>query len=289
MRKYLPKTRIDFAAMAITAIFAPISLIHAMFLLAALYPNGASDPEYGWRYISHIILAVFLWVNCLIYFIQVVTIDASIKNLTLPIILQDGWKYCSLCQLNTPLRAHHCVICNVCIVRRDHHCYYSGQCIGLPNHRMFVAGLIYGTLGAIYAVVLSMATIIHVESGFNFSTILTVVFPIFAWVIGFQDTNLLYTLFGSLSLFGGLACVAFLLLQVVQIVRGQTFYEYKVSVSDYNQGFIKNVQDVLGKNWWFYWILPIIPSKLPGDGSHYLEVKKRLSSSGHAGKELKSL
>ncbi|XP_065905237.1 probable palmitoyltransferase ZDHHC24 [Dysidea avara] len=288
MRRFLPRTRIDFAAMAITAIFAPISLIHAMFLLAALYPNGASDPEYGWNYISHIILAVFMWTNCLIYFIQVVTIDTSVKSLTLPVILQDGWRYCSICQLNTPLRAHHCIICNVCVIRRDHHCYYSGQCIGLPNHRIFVAGLIYGTLGAIYAVVLSMITIIHVESGFNFYTILTVLFPIFAWVIGFQEVNLLYTLFGSLSFFGGLACVAFLLLQVVQILRGQTFYEYKVSISDYNQGFIKNLQDVLGKNWWFYWILPIIPSKLPGDGSHYLEVKKHLSSS-HAGKELKSL
>ena len=79
-----------------------------------------------------------------------------------------------------------------------------------------------------------------------------------------------------------------LLLQVVQILLGQMFYEYKVSVSDYNKSFIKNVQ---GKNWcmvWFYWILPISPNKLPGDGSHYLEVKRCLSSS-HAGKKLKSL
>ena len=288
MKNYLPKTRIDCAAMAITAFFSPVAIIHAMYLLTQLYPNGASDPDYGWNYILHCVFSWFLWINCLVQLIRVIFMDSSISNLTLPIILQEGWRYCSMCQLNAPLRSHHCVVCDTCIIRRDHHCYYTGRCIGLVNHKAFVAGLTYGSLSAIYAVALSLAAIMHVESNINAYKILTVIFPVLAWMVGFTEANLLFTLLGSLALFGGLASFIFLLLQLWAIAHGQTFYEYRMSISDYNQGFIKNFKDVLGENWWFYWILPWIPSRVPGDGSHYLEVRNRIASN-ITGKDVKSL
>ena len=135
---------------------------------------------------------------------------------------------------------------------------------------------------------LSIATIIYVESSVKMYTIMTVIFPVLAWAVGFAEVNLLYTLMGSLALFGGLASFIFLVLQLWQIGHGQTFYEYRMSIAHYNQGYIKNFKDVLGENWWFYWILPFVPSKLPGDGSHYLEVKKHIASN-LTGKEIKSL
>jgi len=146
----------------------------------------------------------------------------------------------------------------------------------------------YGSIGAVYAVSLSIATIIHIESRIDPYAILTVIFPVLAWAIGFSEVNVLYTLLGSLALFGGLASFIFLLLQLWQIAHGQTFYEYRMSIADFNQGYIKNFKDVLGENWWFYWVLPCIPSRLPGDGSHYLEIKNHIASNP-TGKEVKSL
>lgn len=288
MRNCFPKTKIDCAAMGITAFFVPVAIIHAMYLLMQLYPNGASDPDYGWHYILHCLFSLFLWINCVVYLMQVIVVDSSISNLTLPVILQEGWQYCPMCQQNAPLRAHHCVICDACIIRRDHHCYYTGRCIGLTNHKAFVAGLMYGSIGALYAVAVSVAAVRQVEPDIGFSKLLTIIFPILAWAVGFTKANLFFTLLGSLALFGGLASFIFLLLQLWQIAHGQTFYEYRVSISDYNQGYIKNFKDVLGENWWFYWILPCIPSKQPGDGSHYLEIKKQVASN-FTGKEVKSL
>lgn len=274
--------------MGITAFFAPVAIIHAMYLLLQLYPNGASDPEYGWHFILHCLFSWFLWINCLIYLIQVIIIDSSILNLTLPIVLQEGWRYCAMCQQNAPMRSHHCVICDACIIRRDHHCYYTGRCIGLTNHKSFVAGLMYGSIGAVYAVSISLAAIMSVESDINAYKILNVIFPILAWAAGFTESNMLFTLFGSLALFGGLASVVFLILELWTIAHGQTLYEYRLSINDYNQGYIKNFKDVLGENWWFYWILPCIPSKLPTDGSDYFDLKNRIASD-NTGKAVKSL
>ena len=193
-----------------------------------------------------------------------------------------------MCQQNTPLRAHHCVICDTCIIRRDHHCYYTGRCIGLTNHKPFVAGLMYGSIGAIYAVSLSVAAINHVDSTISATKLFTVIFPVFAWAIGFTEANLFLTLLGSLALFGGLASFFFLSIQLWTISRGQTLYEFRVAISDYDQGYIKNFKDVLGENWWFYWILPCIPSKQPTDGSNYLEIKNSIASDS-TGKDVKSL
>ena len=288
MRNYLPKTKIDGAAMAITSFFAPVAIIHAMYVISQLYPKGASDPEYGWHYIVHCLFSWFLWINSLAYLIQVIFIDSSISNLTLPVVLQEGWRYCPMCQQNTPLRAHHCIICDECIIRRDHHCYYTGRCIGLINHKAFVAGLMYGSIGAVYAVSMSLAVILQVEESISPSKIVTVVFPILAWAVGFTDANLLVTMLGSLSLFGGLASVVFLLVQLWTIAHGQTLYEFRVGIADFDQGYIKNFKDVLGENWWFYWIIPCIPSKLPSDGSNYHEMKKHIASN-YTGKEVKSL
>ena len=39
-------------------------------------------------------------------------------------------KFCDVCQVWQPPRAHHCKVCNVCILKRDHHCFLTGVCIG---------------------------------------------------------------------------------------------------------------------------------------------------------------
>lgn len=42
-------------------------------------------------------------------------------------------RYCSLCNLEQPLRSKHCKICKCCIYLYDHHCPWLGNCIGEKN------------------------------------------------------------------------------------------------------------------------------------------------------------
>lgn len=46
-------------------------------------------------------------------------------------------RYCTVCNIEQPLRAKHCRICNVCIALYDHHCPWMGNCIGERNRFYF--------------------------------------------------------------------------------------------------------------------------------------------------------
>ncbi|KAL3312637.1 Zinc finger, DHHC-type containing 24 [Cichlidogyrus casuarinus] len=50
----------------------------------------------------------------------------------------ESWTFCSVCQCNRPLRAHHCELCSKCVLKRDHHCSFLNKCVGHHNHRYFL-------------------------------------------------------------------------------------------------------------------------------------------------------
>ena len=55
-------------------------------------------------------------------------------------------KYCHMCKLAPPLRAHHCKTCNKCVATFDHHCHFVGTCIGERNHCRFWWYLFWQTI-----------------------------------------------------------------------------------------------------------------------------------------------
>ena len=46
-------------------------------------------------------------------------------------------KYCTVCHLETPIRAKHCKKCDRCVGTHDHHCPWVGNCIGERNKIKF--------------------------------------------------------------------------------------------------------------------------------------------------------
>ena len=54
-------------------------------------------------------------------------------------------RFCKICNIYKPRRAHHCSQCGICIDRMDHHCLWLNQCIGFNNHRNFIQFLNYYT------------------------------------------------------------------------------------------------------------------------------------------------
>lgn len=46
-------------------------------------------------------------------------------------------RYCTVCNIEQPLRSKHCRNCNRCISTYDHHCPWMGNCVGERNRKYF--------------------------------------------------------------------------------------------------------------------------------------------------------
>ena len=55
-----------------------------------------------------------------------------------------------------PNRTHYCKVCQCAILYIDHHCPFTGNCTGLRNYSNFFLGLVYGTVGLLYAVIITL-------------------------------------------------------------------------------------------------------------------------------------
>lgn len=55
-----------------------------------------------------------------------------------------------------PSQSHYCKICDCAVLYLDHHCPFTGNCVGLKNFFHFYIGLCYGTLGLLYAVLITL-------------------------------------------------------------------------------------------------------------------------------------
>ena len=72
-------------------------------------------------------LTLFLVMNLLGNFAQMVRTDSSTAGLVLPNILKPGWRYCSECLANSPAKSMHCYFCGRCILRQELHCFLTGN------------------------------------------------------------------------------------------------------------------------------------------------------------------
>jgi hypothetical protein len=61
--------------------------------------------------------------------------EVSGKPHGLPLIIER--RFCTVCQLEQPIRAKHCKECKCCVALHDHHCPWLGICIGERNRRAF--------------------------------------------------------------------------------------------------------------------------------------------------------
>lgn len=188
---------------------------------------------------------------------------------------QDSWRYCTACIEYQPPRSHHCRACGACILKRDHHCWFGGCCVGHANQRYYVCMLTNLWLAALYANLFHLDFLGHVMGGLGLGTWLCVLIPHVAGITGFLT---LQQFFVAVISFVALLCLfmfSWLLgIQIVQLRHGQTKYEKKKGYVVYDLGFVGNARDVLGSRWYVAWLLPWIPSPLPGDGITFVKSVK---------------
>ena len=226
-------------------------------------------------YFIHVAAGVFMAYGVFANLYMMILTNSTVKDesLSLPSVLHQGWYYCPNCQMNAPPRAHHCPICDICVMKRDHHCIFTGNCVGYKNHRYFVVMALYLWLGCVYAVLFNLDYFSSILGGLGINTWLKLVFPLVAYLLSYVTLYQLFILIVAgicfMALFMFTSLISF---QVFFITRGQTQFECKKKIREYNRGLKDNWIEVLGKQWYLTWLSPFLHSELPGDGAHFVKL-----------------
>nr|KAG5705563.1 hypothetical protein BaRGS_034761 [Batillaria attramentaria] len=168
------------------------------------------------------------------------------------------------------LWSHHCPVCKTCILKRDHHCWFAGTCVGHANHRYFFVLIVYIVMAGVYCNLYNWSFVWSVKGEFSLWTIVSFIAPHVSIVLGYES---LYSfLITSLSTIGFSLTFLFswlLQIQLAQVVHGQTRYERKKGIKEYDQGLWENLRQILGNRMFLVFLFPWIPSSVPGDGTKF--------------------
>lgn len=157
--------------------------------------------------------------------------------------LLSQWKYdernfCVYCMVRVPLRSKHCRRCARCVARHDHHCPWIFNCVGVNNHRQFLA----------YVVTLEIGIISYLTLAYFYFSAVPEDVPIDNCIMLSESMCRLvwadpFTLYLSLWTALQVTWVSMLLIvQTIQVLRGQTTYENMHSVNHgYDDSEVSNM------------------------------------------------
>lgn len=150
----------------ITAAALLISLVTAVFFVA-IVPELALSKGRA-HAAGHAVFGLLLLGNVAFNYAACVRtppgITADLPYQTLLTAAENG-RYCHTCALPKPAEAHHCHICDKCVLKMDHHCPWMNTCVGAGNYRYFLLTLVWMTIGAVYAAVMTIGHMVAPQSG----------------------------------------------------------------------------------------------------------------------------
>ena len=100
-------------------------LVIFVFEIAIIRPYLVAE-KYRWVPM-HVCAACIIVFNICCNLYLVITTDTSTLKIVVPSSLAPDWRFCLLCEANSPPRSFHCNTCDRCILRRDHHCVFTGK------------------------------------------------------------------------------------------------------------------------------------------------------------------
>ncbi|CAH1155686.1 unnamed protein product [Phaedon cochleariae] len=169
-------------------------------------------------------------------------------------------RYCRICKLLKPDRAHHCSTCGVCVLKMDHHCPWLNNCIGYTTQKSFLLCLFYCTSYCVFFMGTTYRTFSYYWQS---KTRRNIHVPA---VIGFFIAAVLGSITGI-----------FLCFHVMLMFKNKTTIENSSNPSifvsrnhTFDLGSYRNLTDVMGKNW-IAWFFPGFSGE--GDGC-YFETRK---------------
>lgn len=163
------------------------------------------------------------------------------------------YRFCAVCDVYKPDRAHHCKICNKCVLRMDHHCPWIANCVGFGNHKFFMQFLFYCVISAILFLLVM------------FTRLMRAFRPVLSWTY-FLGHDLLVVLGYVFCVFIAIALGTFLSVHIIMALGGMTTIEYKekksvaemehrfrIAHQKFDRGPWKNWLHVMGPFWAWWW------------------------------------
>ena len=130
------------------------------------------------------------------------------------------------------------------VLRPEHYCKWASSWIGKRNHKFFMLFTFYGILYlALFVVYLARRVVQYFSEDFSFSI-------------------LLLTIYGVCAAAFCLLLITFFVSNMIDISLNRTFWEQwnGIDYTIFNQGIIKNFEDVFGSSRYFWcWICPFSP------------------------------
>ncbi|KTW25882.1 hypothetical protein T552_03156 [Pneumocystis carinii B80] len=188
----------------------------------------------------------------------------------------DGFpRWCAICEVYKPDRAHHCSEVQRCVLKLDHFCPWVGGVIGFTRYKFFVLFIFYVTLICVF-IICSCAPLIreyYIMNGYvpgPWIGILALA-SFFTLFLGpFTSIHVFYIFRNSTTIESINFYARFYLLNVLYDTDKSGFKRANVTTNPgdhpWDLGWKENWCSVMGKNWWD-WFFPI--KKSPGNGYHF--------------------
>jgi hypothetical protein len=189
---------------SLVALISFIALFVFFSVFLPLHVPGPLHCVLGW---THIVFALWLWINTvgnyiLATFIDPGTVSPAASALTATTELPSttsiaapntsqpssthgqeiqAQRLCGKCSAEKKALVHHCTTCGKCVEYMDHHCPFTMTCIGLHNFFHYMYFLFYASCGLLYASVLSYPSLVecwlsHNNDTCNTSTTMSLMF-----------------------------------------------------------------------------------------------------------------
>lgn len=188
-------------------------------------------------------------------------LDNLSKNLPLLTRSHNGLvRYCPICRVIKPDRAHHCTHCGQCVLKMDHHCPWVNNCVGHANYKFFLLFLFYAFVLCLFVAFTSLEYCIEFW-GKGMSSMPTNGFQLmFLFII-----SIAFSFSVSMLLFYHLFLVS-KNRSTLESYRSTIFQTFGPDKSGFDLGWRENIEQVFGKNK-LLMFLPIFTSK--NDGVYY--------------------
>eukprot|EP01028_Stygiella_incarcerata_P011379 TRINITY_DN642_c0_g1_i1.p1 TRINITY_DN642_c0_g1~~TRINITY_DN642_c0_g1_i1.p1 ORF type:complete len:189 (+),score=35.66 TRINITY_DN642_c0_g1_i1:628-1194(+) len=174
--------------------------------------------------------------------------------------MDGSTRYCRICLLEKPDRAHHCSSCGRCVLKMDHHCVWVGGCVGFCNYKYFFLFIMYIGITGIIGSLLMMRGIFETASSDD---------------SGESGADVAIMMNAMMQLVFGITLLLFTLFHLKMVLSNQTTIEimekkrnrialHGSNFNPFDLGWRENFRQVFGVRPW-QWFLPTRKSCY-GDG-----------------------
>ncbi|CAH1774072.1 unnamed protein product [Owenia fusiformis] len=267
----LPSSVIDRIALSVFLLGGPYTFFYEFYIVSGHY---FGDQYPSWIYF-HVCIGMFGMLETYwnLYYVNITSNIVPQSLWTKPKDQTDG-KKCMKCAIGVPPRSHHCKLCDKCILKRDHHCWFAATCIGHNNHRYYVVMILYVWIAAVYANLYNLQfNMYHIRTFGDLAV--TLAGPHVGLLLGWYTAYDFYIrVMTALGVYFLVMFTWLLGLQLVQLQHGQTQYEWKKKIEQYDRGLKFNLKAIVGQRVIAVWFLPWISSPLLSNGMDYTRGEK---------------